>query len=231
MGLRDRLEENARRLSEEGRKAVASTSAQRVEEGFRSLRELVGGNDEQAFTIEGFLLALVRAVRNDEREERLRAREVYTTSRKRRRRLGLMSFGTGPMIGVANQLSDLYCETAIICGVAEQYGLELGDEQLAAHMLVLWGIVGTFEEAERAMEGNPAVAGILARKLRDRLGDHLPENLTKRSAVKALWDMRSSLEDGRKAGSSGAVRTVVFTGFHTKKVIKRVEAQLGVAIR
>jgi hypothetical protein len=229
MGLRDRLEENARRLEEGGRRIAASAPAQRIEGGFRNLRELFSGEDDRASSVEGFLLALVRAVRKDEQEERLEARDVYVTSRKRRRRLGLMSFGAGPLIGVANQLADLYCETAIVCDVATLHGLELGDEQLAAHMLLLWGIVETPVEARQAIEGDPSLTNILARRVGEQFGEQLPEKLTKRSAIKALWDVRGALGDARRASSSKALRTVVFTGFRTKKVIKKAEAQLGVA--
>jgi hypothetical protein len=229
MGLRDRIEENARRLGESGRRIASEASAQGVDGSFRNLREIAGGDDDQPPSLEGFLLTLIRAVRKDEQEEALGARDVYVTSRKRRRRLGLMSFGTGPLIGVANQLADLYCEAAIVCDVATLHGLQLSDEQLAGHMLVLWGIVETPTEAQKVIEGEPPLAGILAGKLRDRVGEHLPEKLTKRAAIKALWDARRALEDARKASPSGAVRSVVLTGFHTKKVIKKAEAQLGVA--
>jgi hypothetical protein len=230
MGLRDRLEENARRLGEGGRRIAASAPAQ-VEGSFRNLRDLFSGEEDRASSVEGFLLALVRAVRKDEQEERLEARDVYVTSRKRRRRLGLMSFGAGPLIGVANQLADLYCETAIVCDVATLHALELSDEQLAAHMLLLWGIVETPAEARRAIEGDPSLTSILARKVGEQFGEQLPEKLTKRSAIKALWEVRGALGDARRASSTKAFRTVVFTGFRTKKVIKKAEAQLEVGTR
>jgi hypothetical protein len=228
MGLRDRLEENARRLGEGGRK-IAASAPQRVEGSFRSLREIAAGEDDRTASVEGFLLILVRAVRKDEQEEPPDARDLYVTSRKRRRRLGLMSFGTGPLIGVVNQLADLYCETAIVCDVANLHGLELSDEQLAAHMLLLWDIVESPTVARMAIEGEPSLTSILAGELRELVGEQLPETLTKRSAIKALWDVRGAVGDARRAGSSGAVRTVVFTGFRTKKVIKKAEAQLGAA--
>jgi hypothetical protein len=72
------------------------------------------------------------------------------------------------------------------------------------------------------------VANILAGKLRERAGEQLPDKLTKRSVTKALWDVRGRLGDARKGATTGAVRTVVFTGHRTKKVIKKAEAQLGV---
>lgn len=225
------MEENARRVGEGGRRIAASAQAQRVEGGFRSLWELVSGDDDRARSAEGFLLALVGAVRKDEHEEELRARDVYVASRKRRRRLGMMSFGAGPLVGVANQLADLYCETAIVCDIAALHGLEQSDEELAAQMLLLWGVVASPLEARQAIEGNPPLASTLAGRLSEGVAGQLPEELTKRASIKALWDVRGTIGDARRASSTKAVRTVVFTGFHTKKVIKRAEAQLGVAAR
>lgn len=226
MGLRDRLEENVARVNEGARKAIASAPVQQAGERFRKGREMFD-DDEQPLSVERFLLILVRVVREDEREER-RARDVYVMARKRRRRLGLMSFGAGPLIGVANQLADLYCETATVCDVAALHGLNLSDEQMGAHMLVLWGVTDSHSAAERAIAGEPPVANILAAKLRGRAVEQLPERLTKRSATKALWNVRSTIGDARKDATTGAVRTVAFTGHRTKKVIKKAEAQLGV---
>lgn len=227
MGLRDRLEENVARVNEGARKAIASAPVQQAGERLRRGREMFE-DDEQPLSVERFLLILVRLVREDEQVEERRARDVYLTARKRRRRLGLMSFGAGPLIGVANQLADLYCETATVCDVAALHGLNLSDEQMGAHMLVLWGVTDSHSAAERAIAGEPPVANILATKLRGRAVEQLPERLTKRSVTKALWNVRSAIGDARKDATTGAVRTVAFTGHRTKKVIKKAEAQLGV---
>lgn len=186
-------------------------------------------DDGESLSVERFLLTLIRAVRTDDEGSNERSsRDVYVMARKRRRRLGLMSFGAGPLVGVANQLADLYCETATVCDVAALHGLPLSDEQIGAHMLVLWGISGNHDAAQRAMIGEPPVASILASKLQDRVGEQLPEKLTKRSVTKALWDVRGTLGDARKGSTTGAIRTVAFTGHRTKKVIKTAELQLGV---
>lgn len=227
MGLRDRLEENVGRVNRGARKAIASAPVRQAGERFRRAREMFE-DDEQPLSVESFLLILVRAVREDEQGEERQARDVYVTARKRRRRLGLMSFGAGPLIGVANQLADLYCETATVCDVATLHGLNLSDEQLGAHMLVLWGVADTNRAAEQAIAGEPPVANILAAKLRGRAVEQLPEKLTKRSVTKALWDVRSAIGDARRDATTGAVRTVAFTGHRTKKVIRKAEAQLGV---
>jgi hypothetical protein len=65
-----------------------------VEESFRGFQAMLV-DDEQVLSIEAYLLALVRAVRSDERDEEQSKRDVYVGARKRRRRLGLISFGAG----------------------------------------------------------------------------------------------------------------------------------------
>jgi len=190
------------------------------------LRDLL--NDDQPLSIERFLLLLVGSVGGDEEVGERRDRDVYRGARKRRRRLAVLAFAAGPLVGVANQLADLYCETAIVCDVAAHRGLALEDEEVAAHMLVLWGILDNLEAASGAIGGEPPVATVLAGKLRDRAGEQMPEKLTKRSVTKALWDARAQLGDARKGATSGAVRNVMFTGHRTKQVIARAEAQLGV---
>lgn len=227
MGLRDRLEKEAVRLGGDVRKkAIASAQVQRAAAGFRGLRAMF--EDDESLSVDRFLLLLVRAVRDDDQSEGRLTRDVYVTARKRRRRLGLISFATGPLVGVANQVADLYCETAAVCDVAALHGLSLSDDQIAAHMLVLWAIADDFPAAQKAMRGDPPLATLLGDRLFERVDEHLPERLTKRSITKALWDVRGTLADARKGATSGAVRTVAFTGHRTKKVIKRTEIQLGV---
>jgi hypothetical protein len=227
MGLRERLEEKATLLGESARKAANSAPAQRLGESFRGLRKMFDGDAEQSLSIDQFLLSLVRAVRVDGQAEERSKRDVYVTARKRRRRLGLISFGAGPLVGVANQVADLYCETAVVCDIAALHGLEMSDEQVAAHMLVLWEVTDDLDVAQRALRGAPPIADLVGVKLMERADEHLPERFTKRSVAKALWDLRGSVGDARKEATSGAVRTVAFAGHRTKKLIKQTEIQLG----
>lgn len=225
MGLMDRLEENAARLGENARKAAASAPLQRAGEGVRGIRAMLN-DDEESLSVETFLLTLIRVVRDDEQAEERVARDVYVAARKRRRRLGLISFGAGPLVGVANQFADLYCETAVVCDVAALHDLNLSDERIGAHMLLLWGLADSLDTAHQAIV-EERLTPILASRLREMAAEQLPEELTKRSATKALWDARAALGDARKGATTGAVKTVVFTGHRTKKVIKKAEGQLG----
>jgi hypothetical protein len=239
MGLRDRMEAGAARLGGAARDATreaASAGLRRApDEGFRSFRELFDDDDERPVRIERFMLALVATVRGDEIEKDRDARDVFETARRRRRGLGFVSFGTGPLVRVSNQVADLYCDTATVCDLAEVHRLGLDDEQIAAHMLVLWGVADSFADATGAMNDATglSIAGLLHRRLvlgagGDYDGDATPEKMSKLEAVKALWNARDALGDARDDARKGALSTIVFTGKHTKELIERAEFQLGV---
>jgi hypothetical protein len=228
VGLRDRLQERAIEAGREARrKASASVPAGVAGDGLRGFRAMLDGQGESP-GVDFFLLSLVRAVRNDELEKDRSRRQVYVAARKRRRRLGILAITLGPLAGVANQIADLYCETAVICDLADFHGQDLADAQVVAHLLVLWQIADDFGSARRSIAGNPPIANLLAQRLSDGLDRRLPEELTKGSIVKALWDVRADFDSARKGTTGGAVRTVAFSGHRTKKVIGRVEMQLGV---
>jgi hypothetical protein len=233
MGLRDRLEEQAARAGDHARAVAASERVRLAGESFRGFRAMLTDNEREP-SIEVYLLALVRAVRDDERDEKQASHDVYVRARKRRRRLGLISFGAGPMVGVASRVADLYCETATVCDVADLHGLDLSDEQVAAHMLVLWSITEDFARAEGAMRGEPPVAEILGAKLFEYLDLELEAQPTKLAIVKAIWEVQrlnplDVADDAKKAVGGQPIRSVAFTGHRTKKVIKKAEAQLGVS--
>jgi hypothetical protein len=77
------------------------------------------------------------------------------------------------MVGVATRVADLYCETATVCDVADFHTLDLRDEQIAAHILMLWSITEDFQRAEEAMQGKPPVAEILGAKLTERAAGYV----------------------------------------------------------
>jgi hypothetical protein len=171
-------------------------------------------------------------VRADEREEDRSARDVFKTARSRRRRLGLLSFGAGPLVGVATHIVDLYCETATVCDLADLHSIALTEHDVAAHMLVLWGISGSVEDAKAVMTGSGAqsLASIVAGHVVGGAAEHIPDKLTKRAAIQALSDARHLADDGRKAAGAGSVSGIVFTGHRTKQLIEKAELQLGVGL-
>src|SRR3954451_13453110 len=181
MRLRDRMQAGAARLGGAARDATreaASAGLRRApDEGFRSFRELFDDDDEQPVSIERFMLALVATVRGDETEKDRDARDVFETARRRRRGLGLVSFGTGPLVRVSNQVADLYCDTATVCDLAEVHRLGLSDEHVAAHMLVLWSATESLPEAQAAVDQR-LVAALLSTRLAERTGSNVPAQLT-----------------------------------------------------
>jgi hypothetical protein len=163
-------------------------------------------------SVEGYLSALVRAVRDDERDEQQTSRDLYVRARKRRR-LGLISFGADPMVGVASRVADLYCETATVSDVTGR-SRRTSNEQ-----------------------GKPPVAKILGAKLTERAAGYVAlapeENPTKLSIATTLWkvhrlDAGDVARDAKDAIGGQPIRSVAFTGHRTKRVIKRAEAQLRV---
>lgn len=237
MGWRDRVEQGTAKLGEQARVVAGSERVQRAGESLQGFRHLVA-DEERRSSLEAYLLALVDAVREDEREEDRSRREVYVQARKRRRRLGLISFGAGPLAGVASRVADLYCEVATVCDVADFHDLRLSDEQVGAQVLVMWSIIDDLEQAEGAMRGEPPLAQTLAGRLGERFDLKAEADLSEMSSVemaKLLWEARSmegelrdSLTGARDAASGQPIRSVAFTGHRTKKLIKKVEKQLGV---
>ena len=187
-------------------------------------------DEERAVTIENVLAALVAAVRADEHEEDRSARDLFKTARSRRRRLGLLSFGAGPLVGVATHVVDLYCETATVCDLADLHSIALTEHDVAAHMLVLWGILDGVDEAKAVMTGagTQSLASIVGERVHSGAAEHIPDKLTKRAAIQAVWDARHLVDDARNAARAGSVGGVVFTGHRTKQLIKKAELQLGV---
>lgn len=239
MGLRRRLKERGEELVERVAETSISTS-QRMVDGFRGFRRVVAEGEQTG--VEAYLTGLVAAVRSDGREEKedeATRRDVFLRARKRRRKLGLVCLSTGPMAGMASRVADLYCEIATLCDVADLHGLDLDDSRVAAHMLVLWSIVADQGEGERTMRGEPPLAQVLEAKLTDQMGLVKVEaqeegGWTPRSIATAIWDVQhiqsgAALGNLKGAADGQPVRSVLFTGHRTKKVIKRAEVQLGVA--
>lgn len=207
---------------------VAASRAQQVGSGFHGLRTLLI-DEEQPTNVETFLMALIKAVRDDEPRQGRTRRDVYEDARSRRRRLGLVSFGAGPLVGVATHVVDLYCDVATFCDLVDIHEFDLSEREIAAHMLVMWTIVEPLDEAKAVMAGTGerTIAAIMADTLRDGAAAHLPANQTKRAAAKALWNARALLSDARNAAGAGSVGGVVFAGHHTKQFIKKAEDQLS----
>ncbi|HUC00228.1 MAG TPA: hypothetical protein VMS11_10415 [Solirubrobacterales bacterium] len=235
MGWRERLEsrveQGVAQAQSQARAIAASDTVQNASEGFRGFREMLA-DDGGPLKAEAYLLALVRAVREDEEEDRSQ-RDLYVRARKRRRRLGLISFGAGPMVGVASRVADLYCETATVCDVADFHDLGLDERQIGAQMLLFWSISDDLARAEAALRSEPPLVNLLTLKLAESSDVSLDGDLTRQSIVTALWeiqrmDLTDKVADAKRAAKGEPIRSVAFTGHRTKKLIRKAEAQLGV---
>lgn len=197
-------------------------------DAFRGLRQLASGKDE--VDLERFLVALVRSVRADVAAEELTSRDVYKAARRRRRRLGLLSFATGPLVGLADQLVDLYCDTATVCDLDALHRLGLTDAQVAAHMLVLWALTDDVEAAHAAIQGRDdgGVSALVSARFRAFAEAQLPKDFGVRRSVRVLWQARQLVEDTRRSVVAKPVEKVLRPGRAAKDVIARAELQLGV---
>jgi len=221
MAWRDRLSDGASRL---GGRALGT--AGRTGDAFHALRALL--HDEHVPSIERFLVALVGVVRTDAPTAQT-ARSVFEAARQRRRRLGLASLAAGPLAGVAQQLADLYCETATVCDVADLHAPGLGDREIAAHMLVLWNISDDLNHAQAMVDGTSGTgaASILSNRVVERSRTRVPDRLTATSAIRALWDARGVAGEVRAVAGKRDVRGTVFAGRRVSSFIERAERQLG----
>lgn len=217
MGLKDRVTKEA---------AKASTAARTRIEGSSALQRLLADAD-QAIKNERLLVGFVRAVRTDEPPAGRTEAEFEKATKRRRQRLGALPFATGPLVGVGSQVVDLYCDTATMCDLVAFHGLELTDEEIAAHMLVLWSVTDDFDVALAAV-ANGGVPALVTVRLAGQASTHLPEVRTPRGAIKAIWQARALTRDVREKATSGPVKAVLMPGKATRALIARGESQLGV---
>lgn len=223
--FKDRIAAEALRARERAQQLAGDAAARTtVGRGFEDLRALLRREDGSV-TPEQFLLALVRAVRDEEYEE-VSARQVRRSARRRHRRLGVAALAAGPFAGVAAEVVDLYGETATLSDVVDQHGLELDDHQIAAHLLVLWDVCDDLPAATATIAGTGRpIAATLRERLVAASASQLPVERSTVAVVKALWQTGELRERmGRKA-----VGRVVRPGRDVKRFIARAEQQLGVA--
>jgi hypothetical protein len=240
MSLKGKLANKAAGVGAHAAEAAAERAQQAAQSAttrYRGLRMLFKEEDGPV-TIENLLAAMVAAVRSDEHDEDRSSRDVYKIARSRRRRLGLMSFGAGPLAGAATQAVDLYTEMATFCDVAALHGHNLSEHQVAAHMLAIWGIVPDLAEAHAIMrsEAPQSLGDMLKDRVRSSTDKYIPDSSDKKGAVLALFNARHILDDGKTAVGAGkaamgggSVKGVVFAGHRTKQVIKLSERQLSLS--
>lgn len=245
VGLKDRLAKNAARTRELARDAAGSSAGkvrqsalvdkvmdsepvQSVSETFAGLKALFTDEDEREFVVERTLVTLVRTVRDD--DDPLTDKDVFKAAKKRSKRARRTALLAGPMAGTANQIVDLYCETATVVDLDRLHGLGMSDERIAAQMLVLWDITPDIAVAEASILGTgPSVKALLTRRFGQETAARMPETKTKTAMLKAIWKARGLANDVRE-GVMGErnITGIVFAGKRVKEFIARAEAALGV---
>ncbi len=258
VGLKDRLAKSAARASELARDAADSAAdlardaadskaadrvrqsalvekvmdsepVQSASETFTGLKALFADEDEREFVIERTLVALVRTVRDDD-DEPLTDKDVEKAAKRRSKRARRTALLAGPMVGTANQLVDLYCETATVVDLDRLHGLGMSDERIAAQMLVLWDITADVATAEASILGTgPSVQALLTGRFSAAAAERMPETKTKKAAIKAIWNARGLAGDMReRVMGERDITAVMFAGKRVKEFIARAEAALGV---
>jgi hypothetical protein len=180
------------------------------------------GIRDRIVTADRLVVTLVRSVRDDEAAAHASERKLKRAAKRRSQRLAIASLATGPFAGVTKQIADLYSDTAIVCDLVAFHGLDLSDEQIAAHMLVLWSVADDLSEATAAIEGGDGgVMGLASRRL---AGEYVPDRRSAPALVKAVWRLRNV----RQLAPSASARDALMPGKPTRDLIRRAERQLGV---
>jgi len=239
MSLSDRLRAKALDAAERA-KAAAAEGADRAVSGVRESLEarldgagprllaLLRMDDDQPISIEALVVALVDAVRKDGELRELSDRDVLKAAKRRYRRLGTISLPAGPIGG---HLVNLYCEAATLCDIVEVRRAPLSDEEITAHLLVLWGAMADVTGATAAVQGTgPSVLATLVARAKGRVKLPPPGQATKRSAVVALWSVRGALGDAREIETPG-VRENLFPGSRVKAFIAEANRELDGELR
>ncbi len=247
VGLKDRLAKGAARASELARDAADSAPVEKVRQSkmvekvkdsapvekltdtFAGLKALFTDEDEREFVIERMLVTLVRAVRDDD-DEPLTDKDVEKAAKRRSKRARRTALLAGPMVGTANQLVDLYCETATVVDLDRLHGLGMSDERIAAQMLVLWNVTPDIGTAEASILGTgPSVQALLTQRFTEAAAERMPETKTKTAAIKAIWNARGLAGDVReRVMGERNITGVMFAGKRVKAFIARAETALGV---
>lgn len=226
MGIRDRV---AARVQETAATAVVKARDVALSQtvGPRLL-ELLEMESDRPLSIETMSTLLVRAVRDDDDSE-LAHVEVTRAAKRRQRILGAAGM-FGGMPGI--HLSSLYCEVVLLCDVERMHRLGLTDDEVAAHLLVLWNIMPEHDVALAAIDGSgPTVFEYVQERAAGVVGDviYREESLTKLQAIKLVWSLRGVTDRFlENVPGSGRHKHVVFPASRVKEVIARAERQLGI---
>lgn len=215
------LREHARAAKE---KAVAHPGFGLASSGAISgVRFILKVDPDQPVTIERLLTRTVELVRADEELRQLSDKDVLKASIKRRRRLGTLALPGGPF---AVHAVELYCDVATVCDLADRHKLNLSEEMISAHMLVLWNLLPDVTTAHNAMSRNQVtLTQHLTELAVNGTVERVPDQLTVRSAVSTIWQLRKAMPD-KLTPSRPKVSAAVLPRQRSKRFIESAEAQM-----
>jgi hypothetical protein len=206
-------------VAAKAKEALAGTEAS------ARLLAIVRIDDDRPLTAERLLVMLVEAVHGEDEERELSARDVLKAAKRRQRLAGAAGALGGP---VGLQLASLYCEAELLCDVAERHALQLPDEELAAHLLVLWNAMPDAVSARAAVDGSgQSVVAHMATTAHGKIVTKPRDEMTKRDVVKLVWRARGVVGDVEMPGSNSPLN-VLLPGRRVKAFTAAAEEQLGV---
>lgn len=155
--------------------------------------DAAGGRDKAVGPVlERVVVALVRTLRAELDGLTEEQDEDRTSARKRARRAGFMTGALGALGGAPREALELVEQARAGIDIADEHEPPRSDEQLAADLLVVWGLVDDPAEA-LAFTTETAPDSLLATLTRDqyeRVKDAIPEKWTVRATLKFIWKAR-----------------------------------------
>jgi hypothetical protein len=170
-------------------------------------------------TPEGVLVAVVHVLREEG--------PGGGNPRKRARRMGAITGVAGLLGQVPAEALQLIEEARAAVATAPQRN----DAQLAADLLVLWGLVDDLPTAEAITSRERPLLGYLTEKYADKVREAVPEKWTPIATLKFVWRMRE-LRNVTDVVPGGIMRNIpvvgaVPTALHAGRDMKAFQKQLA----
>jgi hypothetical protein len=165
--------------------------------------------------VERILVALVRTLRA-EGDGLESVEEERKSARKRARRAGFMTGALGALGSAPRETVELIEQARAAVDVADELAPGRSDAQLAADLLVVWGLVDDPAQA-LAFTSETAPDSLLTTLLRDqyeRVKEDIPDRWTVRATLKFIWKARvlKDVVETVRGGTGGFVQAVPVVG-------------------
>jgi hypothetical protein len=162
-----------------GRRAV-----ERVVKLGPRLHAILAMEEDRPVSPEKLLLMLVAAVRGDG-ELDMSFTEVKGIGRRNERLAAAAAVFGGPGYLVA----DMYCDATLLCLLADCFELDLPNDEIAAHLLVMWQAMPDLATARRALDAGDDSESV-TRHASSRFKESVSSK-TKKDTLVTLWRLRS----------------------------------------